>query len=400
MKAMKVALVVADADSAWYFRRNLIGALISRGLDVTVVTPHGDRVSDIVAIGAHHVHIEVNRFLDPVADIKFMWRLFRIMRTHRFDIVQNFSVKPNTLGALVESLAGTKRIIGSVTGLGYAFIEDRPSIGQRALRALVYLLYWIGLRLSYKVWFQNSDDLELWSSMRLVTREKAVLIRGSGVDTDFYHASSVDRAARDQLRSEFNIQDENIVLTMVARPLGAKGVREFIDAARRAEAAIPNLRCLLVGGHEEGNPDNVPMSYIASHSPSCFTFLGWRNDVRGILAISDVVVLPSYREGLPKSLVEALSMGKPIIATDVPGCRDMIANGKNGVLVPPRDAARLASAMIQMCRNKETFAKMGAISRDHACSKFDEKVVLEQMMASLYSIDAAARSQTARSRRL
>jgi N,N'-diacetylbacillosaminyl-diphospho-undecaprenol alpha-1,3-N-acetylgalactosaminyltransferase len=397
---MKVALVITDPDSAWHFRRNLISALIFHGQEVTVITPRGDRVSDIVALGARHVAIEIDRFFNPAADAKFMWRLFCIMRARKFDVVHNFSVKPNTLGAVAERLARVRHIIGSVTGLGYVFVGGVRNPAQWALKGLVYLLYWIGLRLSNRVWFQNNDDLQLLVCMRLVTREKAVLIRGSGVDTDFYHDSSVDRAARDQLRSEFNIQDENIVLTMVARPLGAKGVREFIDAARRAEAAIPHLRCLLVGGHEEGNPDNVPMSYIASHSPSCFTFLGWRNDVRGILAISDVVVLPSYREGLPKSLVEALSMGKPIIATDVPGCRDMIANGKNGVLVPPRDAAQLASAMIHMCRNKDRFAEMGAISRDLACSKFDEKVVLKQMMASLYSIDAAARSQTARSRRL
>lgn len=387
---MNIALVVSDSNSAWYFRRNLIAALLAEGHRVTVVTPCGPRISDLLALGAHHVPIKISRFFSPIADVEFTWSLYCIMRRHRFDIVQNFSIKPNTLGAIAEKLAGVPRIIGSITGLGYSFAGERRGASAIALQAIVRSLYWIGLRLSCRVWFQNEDDLEFLASRKLVGRGKSVVIPGSGVDTAYFDDSNVAAAARSSLIRELGMQDSDLIVTLVARPLNAKGIKEFIDAAVRVESEIPSLKFLLVGEHEADNPDNVPMSYITSRSPRTLRFLGWRSDVREILAISSIVVLPSYREGLPKSLVEALAMAKPIVTTDVPGCREMIVNGGNGILIPPRNAVALADAIVQLSAKRDRFPDMGAISRTLACGKFDDKIVVAQLVNSLYTTQAHA----------
>jgi glycosyltransferase involved in cell wall biosynthesis len=204
-----------------------------------------------------------------------------------------------------------------------------------------------------------------------------VLIPGEGVDLETFSPSAVPPERRAALRSELGLGPDNHVVLMVGRMLRHKGVLEFVEAARRVRAACPGAVFVLVGPSDEGNPARIPSEKLqAWESEGAVRYLGMRGDVRDLMAVADVVVLPSYREGIPRVLIEAAAMGRPLVATDVPGCREVVRNGVNGFLVPARDAVALAEAIEFILKNPKLRAEFGAASRQLAEERFsDQRVV-------------------------
>jgi N,N'-diacetylbacillosaminyl-diphospho-undecaprenol alpha-1,3-N-acetylgalactosaminyltransferase len=248
-------------------------------------------------------------------------------------------------------------------------------------------LYRVGLGLADRVWFQNREDAVYFESLGICPKSKAIVIRSGGVDTEEYFPGCVHEKQLEILRREFGLSDQNQLVAMSARNNWRKGVREFIEASELCGKTIPHVRFLLMT-LEEQNMDAIPVSYLKEKTSRTFQWLGRRHDVKEIFALSDVVVLPSYYgEGVPHSLLEAMALGKPIVTTDNVGCREVIEDGTNGFMIPPRDSAALAKAITAILADVEIRAKFGRNSRIKAVNEFSDHLVLRRVLSELYGLE-------------
>jgi N,N'-diacetylbacillosaminyl-diphospho-undecaprenol alpha-1,3-N-acetylgalactosaminyltransferase len=382
---MKVVIVLNDEFSAWHFRRGLIEALIARGVVVTIVTPDGPNVPKLVALGAKHVAVPMHRFISPLEDLRLFLHLYRVFRLERPDIVHTMTVKPNTLGAVAARLAGVPKVVGLVSGLGSVFVPVK-GYRSRLYRLIVCSMYWIAGKIHNRIWFQNQDDLSLFVKWRLLDCQKAVLIRSSGINLQAYSPRAVERNAVASLRGELGIAESTrVVMMMVARLTWSKGVREFVEAAELLGVDCGNVVSVLVGPLDANEPDAVPEKYLKARESAHLIRLGWRSDLQQLLAMADVVTLPSfYREGVPRSLLEAMAMGKPIVTTDNVGCRDVVDEGKNGFLVPVRNSNALAAAIGKLVTDEALRNSFGRWSRSKVEAEFDEIAVIGKVFSELY----------------
>lgn len=367
----KIILVSRCAWTLYNFRAGLIETLKRYGHTVIGGGAAGDGFEPrIEALGVPFVPLPVDKKgINLRADIELLWTLYRWYRRERPDVIHHFTIKPVIYGSLAARLAGVPRIVNTVTGLGFVFIEEE----MEWLRRLVERLYRLALACAHFTFFQNQDDLEAFASRRLVKRSKAGLLPGSGVDTEFFVPCSNTTPEADR----------PLTFIMVARLLRHKGVCEYVEAARRVKLEFPDVQFQLLGRRDERNPSVVLQEDLDRwQADDVITWLGEVPDVRPIVAKADVVVLPSYREGIPRSLLEAAAMGKPIITTDAVGCREVVEDEVNGLLVPVKDAKALAQAMIRMIRNRGMRALMGKASREKAAREFDERVVIEKILKS------------------
>jgi len=384
---MKVMLVCNRDAGVWRFRRGLIEALLDRGISVVVVTPPGPYVERIVEMGARHIPIALSEFVDARRDLKMCWDLYRIFRTEKPDIVHNMTIKPNVFGSLAARLAGVPKIVSLVCGAGCGFGEGGG--WKNALtRFFVRRLYKISGPVNSRMYFLNADDRELFTRFGIVAPNKAVLVRSEGVNLEEFSADSVDSGDLRNLRGELGVDPETEVVLMVAgRAIWSKGVREFVEASRLAQEWRLPVKFVLVGPIEPDNPDAVPEAYLRDASSRHFAFLGSRTDITELLALSNLVVLPSYyREGVPRVLLEALAMTKPVVTTDSVGCREVVDPGKNGFLVPVKDSRSLASAIKTLLQDRELQAAYGEHSYAKAREEFDEKKIVEKILADVYGL--------------
>jgi N,N'-diacetylbacillosaminyl-diphospho-undecaprenol alpha-1,3-N-acetylgalactosaminyltransferase len=389
--AVNIALVLNDDFSMWQFRRGLVRRLCALGHTVYTITPPGPYVERLEGLGAVHRPLRMYRFVSPVADVRLLYTLYRTLCRDRVELIHNMTVKPTIYGALAARLAGVPRVTALVSGLGIPFMAGGP--GRKLMRRTVQSLYRGALALTDKVWFQNPEDLDLFVADGLVDRAKAVLIRGSGVDLDEMSPARVDPTTITALRRDLGLEAGAAVAVMVvARLIWSKGVREFKEAARVLARRCPDLRFVLVGPYEPGHPDAVDRGYLDSDLPPNFTAVTrFHEEVREILALGDIVVLPSFfREGVPRVLLEALSLGKPIVTTDHPGCREAVEPHRNGWLVPVRDSRALADAIADLAADAGKRQRFGERSRRKAELEFDERVVVRRVLREVYGIDDAA----------
>ncbi|HWR59427.1 MAG TPA: glycosyltransferase family 4 protein [Thermodesulfovibrionales bacterium] len=362
----------------YLFRLPLMKSLVGKGWKVTALVPEGSYAHLFEKEGIRHERYSIKRDgMNPLKEVVVISRLYRKLRKLRPDLMHSFTMKPNIYGSIAGKLAGVTRIVNSVTGLGSFFIDSEAV--TPAGRALAQL-YRLSCRLADAVVFQNRDDLEFFLGRRLVSARKCRIIRGSGVDLAKYSPMRFTQKDRQTLRSSLGISMDAVVVTLITRLIWDKGIKEFCEAAkiirqRRREKAV----FLLVGDYYDGNPNAVPRAYIESMTRSGdVVFAGWRNDIPAILHSSDIVTLPSYREGLPVSIQEALAMGLPVVTTDVPGCRETVEDSVNGLLVPSRHAEALAKAIEKLLENAELRRVMGKKGREKAEREFDVRHVIKQ----------------------
>lgn len=327
----------------------------------------------IEALGVPFILLPIDKKgLNPRADLGLIGTLFGFYRRERPHIVHHFTIKPVIYGSLAARLAGVPRIVNTVTGLGYVFTENN----RRWLRRVVEMQYRLALACAHHTFFQNRDDLEMFLNLRFINPRKVGLLPGSGVDTEYFAPQSSEEAADPHAP---------VIFLMIARLLRDKGVYEFVEAARRVKAQHPEARFQLLGSRDERNPTVVAaVDLEAWVSEGIVEWLGQVEDVRSSIAKADVVTLPSYREGTPRSLLEAASMGKPLITTDVPGCREVVEEGINGFLVPAKDAEALAGAMLRMIANPEGRRLMGCAGREKVQREFQESSVIQRVMQSYH----------------
>lgn len=366
---MKKAIFTSNTSFSLYaFRKALMLALKEKGWEVVTIAPSGQYRKKIEDLGIRFVEVNLDRKgKNPVKDSLYFLQLLRIYRRERPDLVHHFTIKPVIYGTLAAWFSGVSSIVNTVTGLGNVFVRERW------VTNLVRFMYRISLRFSSMTIFQNHEDRSEFVSRGLVTESHSTVILGSGVNTAYF--SSPDRG-RDGTHATAT------TFLMAGRMLWDKGVREYVEAARIATSLLPRCRFLLVGASDAGNPSAVPMQWLSGLNDE--GIVRWRDGVehdemRSVIEEADVVVLPSYREGVPRVLLEAASMGKAIITCDTVGCRDAIEEGKSGLLVPPRDSRSLADAMICLAKDEAMRRRMGEAGRERVISIFDDQKVIDQI---------------------
>ena len=368
-----VLLLGPHAASMIGFRGPLIRDIRAAGHRISVSAPD---ISDeerrtLANLGADVYEIPLQRTgLNPVADIAYSRALVRLMVRLRPDRVLSYAIKPNVWGAIAAARLGVPSY-ALVAGLGHMFTDAdmRQTLRTRAIRLVARYLYSIGAQRNARVIFQNPDDIDDFIRFGcLKDRSRTALVNGSGVDMGHF--------ARLPLPKQ-------VSFLMVARLLRSKGVKEYAEAAITLMQKYPGIRFRLVGYYDEG-PDAVSRSEMECWVASGLDYAGRMSDIRPAMEEASVFVLPSYyREGTPRSILEALAMGRPVITTDAPGCRETVRDGENGFLVPVRDVAALAAAMERFITDPHLMAKLGEASYDLARAKYEVGGVNRAMMALL-----------------
>lgn len=357
-----------SANSSWNlinFRTPIIKALLEGGHRVAAAIPIDDGTDPLRRLGVelHHIPIDA-RGLSPLRDVGLLMSYFRLMRELRPSAFLGFTVKPNLYGSIAAARLDIP-VFNTITGLGTAFLSGP------ALRAIAATIYRHALRNSRTVFFHNSDDCDLFVSQKLVVPEQARIVAGSGVDLDHFSPSPSRRIGNPP------------TFLFVGRLLRDKGVKEFAQAAsivRKAHSA----KFLMLGSMED-HPKAASTSELLKFVTSGdVELLGETGDVRPFMEAADCIVLPSYREGLPRVLLEASAMAKPVIATNVPGCRSVVEEGRTGLLCEPRSSLSLANAMMAFLEmSRKDRLSMGSRAREKAEREFSQDDVVDAYLETL-----------------
>ncbi len=367
------------ANTSWYvfnFRSRLISVLQARGYSISVLSPTDEYTERLAKAGIRHFHLPVDSGgTNPLKDGQLVAWLLRLFRRERPNLLLTYTPKVNIYCSVAAAVLGIP-VVANISGLGRAFVNDGW------LTSLVKLLYRAALRHPHRVFFQNEDDRQIFLDNRLVAGKRTERLPGSGVDVERFSP-----------RRRISARIRPFVFLLVARLLWDKGVGDYVEAARIVKRQTPDTEFRLLGFLDVQNPSAIPASQIAQwQAEGIVHYVGVSDDVVAHYAEADCVVLPSfYREGVPRTLLEAASMAIPIIASDAVGCRDTVDDGINGFLCEPRSPADLANKMLRMVRmGPVERAKMGAAGRRKIQASFDERVVIERY---LHAIDSALSSR-------
>lgn len=391
---MKIAVVSNTDWSLYNFRRNLMAALKAHGYEVVAMGPdgpYGARLEGegftfrVVSVGGHGTN--------PIKELKSVLDLRKAFRDESVELVLSYTPKGNIYSAFaLLGLPGKQ--IANVSGLGYAFVEDSW------LAKFVRWLYRLSFRRASWIFFQNDDDKSIFHEQGIVEPDRTSRLPGSGVDLRHFVPESATMS--NPPRHGASIRSGGPIFLLVARLVWDKGVGEFVEAARRVKARYPDARFQLLGFSNVSYPSVVPPAVLEGWvEEGIVEYLGATDDVKGYLLAADCVVLPSYyREGVPRSLLEAAACGKPLITTDVPGCRDVVEHGVNGYLCAPRDARALADSMLRFCAMPRSgWQAMGVQSRRKVEREFDESRVIDEYLRVIHTLiesDATGASECAR----
>lgn len=392
---MKVLFLSHTDSNLYLFRLPIMLALQAKGHEVIALIPKGKDFNKFAPLGILAIDYSINRgSLNPLGAFKTIQEITKILQREKPDIVHTFMLKPNIYGSFAAFFAGIDCVINSLTGLGSFYIEE--TFKTRCLRFVIESLNRIAFRIATKVLFQNNDDLEFYVQKGILSREKAVLIKGSGIDTHSFAPLKEEsrQAVRQSLSQQLPhpLSSNSIIVLMIARAIVHKGVREYYQAAEILSRTHPNLVFLYVGGVDLGNIAPVSLEFL--RGSKAVVYLGVRHDIRELVGACDIFVLPSFREGIPRTLLEAGSMGKPIVTTNAIGCREVVENGKNGFLVEIGNAQELAQRIAQLSEDRDLRKHFGQASREKICAQFGTDSIVQSYL-SLYHLALDSKPTTA-----
>ncbi|KPK74849.1 MAG: hypothetical protein AMJ89_05340 [candidate division Zixibacteria bacterium SM23_73] len=371
---MKILLISNTSRSLYNFRSGLMDALKENGFRVALCASFDECTPKLQKKGFRIIPVKLDRKgKNPLKDMMLIASFYRILRREKPDLTLHFSIKPNIYGAMAARLARVK-CINTVTGLGYVFVEES------LLLKFVKILYKISFRFPENIFFQNNHDLNFFMNKNIINKNKAILVSGSGVNVKYFHPDFC---------KGFKRKNKNFVFLFIGRLLWDKGIDQFVKASKMVRQRYPQTEFCLLGRIDKENPSAVSEKVIRDwEKEKLIKYLGTTHDVRSFICQSDAVVLPSfYKEGLPRSLLEGMAMAKPIIATDIPGCREVVEDGKNGFLVPPKDHNALARAMIQLIElSLKEREKLGSFGREKAVKEFDENNIINSYLEAITAI--------------
>jgi glycosyltransferase involved in cell wall biosynthesis len=364
---MKILFFANTSWNLYNFRLPLMKALRNMGHTLVAVAPK-DRFTDrIQAQGFRWRHLPLQQHgLNPLVDLWTLWQIWRIYRAEKPDIVSHFTIKCVLYGSIAAHVCGVKHIVNTITGLGLLFTH--PHLHYRMLRGVVMLAYRRVLR-NTTVIFQNVEDRELFVSKGIVKASQTHLVRGSGVEMPETAPPLADNAV--------------VRVILPGRLVWTKGVRVFAKAARLLKDSQAPVEMVLVGQIPHNDRTAIPKAQVEQwEQEGVLVWWGWRDDMHSVYEQADIVCLPSlYGEGVPRTLIEAAAHGRPVIAADNRGCRDIVRDGVNGCLVPQDDAEALANAIRQLAADRALRLQMGAAGREMVRSGFSAKNIIAQSMA-------------------
>lgn len=362
--------IILFANTDWYlynYRLPLADGLLKSGHSVVLLSPGGKYARRMEEAGYDWREVDLSRRgFNPINEIRTIVRLMQIYRSEHPDVVHHFTIKCVLYGSFSARQTKLPRVVNAVTGLGYLFTNR--NLFTLLAKPLVLLFYRLILK-GTQVIFQNEVDRDYFLEKKLASKEQCSLIPGSGVDTGRFKPAPQKR--------------KKGLIVLPARMLWDKGVGEFVEAAAFLRKSDCPARFALVGDVDEGNPSSIPVEKLKQwQREGLVEWWGWQDDMVSVYQSADIVCLPSYREGLAKSLIEAAACGCPLVASDIPGCREVVEQGVNGLLVPKGDAHALARALIESLSNRNKLEKMGRASRQTAVRKFS----IDQIVSATISI--------------
>lgn len=359
--------VILFANTDWYlynYRMPLAKTLQNKGHEVVLLTPAGEYYHHLVNAGFRWIEFPISRRgKNPFTDILAIFRLIRLFKIEKPDAVQHFTIKCVLYGSMAARINHVKTVINAIPGLGYVFISNRWQ--DKLLRKFVKVLYRITLK-NTRVIFQNPDDQSLFLNEKIVESDQQILIKGSGVDLQHF--------------TLMHEPEGNPLVVLPARMLWAKGISEFVAAAKIVKSNGAKARFILVGDSDPETAGSVPQWQLKSwQDEGDIEWWGWQEDIRSILKQTHIVCLPSYYgEGVPRSLVEAAACGKPIIAADMPGSREIVKHGLNGFLVKPKDSYDLAKYIQLLLNDANLRSQMGIRGREFVEAEFSLEKTLSK----------------------
>ncbi|MDB5802487.1 MAG: hypothetical protein JWL63_3426 [Rhodocyclales bacterium] len=362
--------VVLFANTDWFlynFKLSLAKALRARGDEVVLLSPPGEYGLRLRKMGFRWEALPVSRSgINPLAELAAIKRVGDIYREVRPDIVHHFTIKCVIYGSIAARRVGVRRIVNSVTGLGFALLAN--TVKARLIRPVVLALYRRALRGTHVI-FQNADNRDTLAARGVLAHSKVHVIAGDGIDTQRFVSPSSGGEGKSVL--------------MMARLLRSKGIAEFVEAAQQVRAVMPDVRFLLAGEPDPGNPESVDEDALQRwKSLGVVEFLGHRGDALELNQSCSVAVLASTQgEGIPRALLEAAACGKPLVATDVPGCRELVVDGSTGLLVPPSNGSALGDAILRLLHDDVLRERLGTAARELVEQRFSDHCIIAQTFA-------------------
>lgn len=342
---------------------------MAQGHEVHTIAPHDEYTKFLEESGCtHHDVIMDSRGANPIKDTALIFELFSIYRRLRPDVILHYTIKPNVYGTLAAAMLKIP-VVNNVCGLGTIFLKDT------LVTKFAVWLYKIAFRFPKKVFFQNPDDLNLFVERKLIDQKICDLLPGSGIDLSRFQPVDFKR-------------NQPFTFLLISRLITDKGILEFVEAAKKLKLSGIQAKFQLLGAKDPKHKRGIEVSVIDEWvKAGTVEYLGTTKDVRHFIQQADCIVLPSYREGTPRTLLEASSSAKPIVTTDVPGCHHVVKHQYNGLLCKLKDADDLAAKMLEMAYyDNETLRKMGQNGRAKMETEFDEKIVVEKYLTTLHSL--------------
>ena len=372
---MRIAFLSSLDLNLYLFRLDIMKALQKQGDSVIAIIPDGKYSELIKENGIQVINYNLSRgSLNPLEAFKSISELAKILKTLNLDVLHTFTVKPNIFGTLAGKMAKVPTIYNLVEGLGSFYVDN--SFKSKIVRKVIETSYKFAFKLSKKVVFVNQDDPKYLIEKGIIPKEKTHIIKSVGIDTEEFQQNLISDEVKNKLRIDLGIYESSKVVIMIARAILHKGTIDFYKSAELLKNE--NIEFLFVGGLDEGNKFGMSKDFMQNGNVK---WLDWRDDIKELISISDIVILPSYREGVPRTLLEACSMGKPIIATDTVGCRETVDNGKNGFLIPIESPQIIAEKIQYIFSDNNLYSEMSKYSREKAEKEFDIKFIVQQYLA-------------------
>lgn len=368
IKTMPHLLLCANtAWSLYNFRQGLIATLLKKGFSISILAPKDECSDKLAAMGCKVFDLPMSaKGVNPFYDLVLIARIAMFYRRLKPDFIIHYTIKPNIYGTLAAKFVGIPSL-AVTTGLGYTFLNNN------LVAKIARQLYKLAFRFPEEVWFLNADDKHAFLSHNLVDESKAAILRSEGVNTTYFTLQPKP------------LNDGKFRFLLIARMLWDKGIGEYVEAARKIRVRYPNAVFQLLGATGVPNPSVIGRTQIAAWEANGYVeYLGTISDVRSIIAQADCVVLPSYREGVPRTLMEAAAMGKPLITTDTAGCHDVVVHERTGLLCPIKDSHALADSMeLMLNMSDEKRNAMGEAGRIFMIENFEEQKVISQYLHML-----------------
>lgn len=373
IQGIKIKKIILVSNASWTmvkFRLGLMKALIENNYDVYVISPYDEYSKDIEDIGCKFINISMdNKGSNPLRDLNLIYNLYKIYININPSLIVHYTIKPNIYGSVAAKLAKLKTM-SIIPGLGYTFINENFTA------KIAKYLYKFALKIPSKVWFINEDDKNEFLKRNLVDKSKVEVINGEGINTEYFKPMSKVST------------NKTFTFILIARILKDKGILEYVEAAKVLHEKYKNIEFQLLGPIYTLNPSSISEDKIIKwHNRKIINYLGETIDVREFISKCDCLVLPSYREGKGMTLVEAACMGKPLIATNVPGCKDVIDDSINGYLCKVKDSTDLAEKMEKVLSLTDEQRKaIGKAGREKIVKEFDEKIVINKYLEVIEDI--------------